>query len=243
MTEQTIKEKLLKLVADVHVEEQTLWASLSSEERNACGEIDCWGPKDYLAHSTFWTERLVTQLQAAAGGEPPKKIDDFQETNEEVYDAYKDRNWEDVLAWATEVNDQLQSMLDSLSEEKLQDSEGPEGAGGQPLWQNVAVTGIYHPLHHVADVYLQRGDFSSAQVFMERVAEDMAMLDGGDTWQGSMQYNLACFFALHDKPRQALDILEITFKRAPTLVEWSKQDTDLDSLRELPEFQAMLNED
>jgi len=29
-------------------------------------------------------------------------------------------------------------------------------------------------------------------------------------------------------------------KLSPNLLEWSKQDNDLDSLRELPEFQAMV---
>ena len=71
MTGSSYKTKLGKLLADVLTEEQTLWDALSDEERNAAGEIDRWGPKDHLAHATFWTERLVTQLQAATGGEPP----------------------------------------------------------------------------------------------------------------------------------------------------------------------------
>ena len=242
MTGSSYKNKLKKLVADVRAEEQALWDLLSDEERNAAGEIDCWAPKDHLAHATFWTARLVTQLQAATGGETPQKIEDFQKTNEEVYEANKDRSWKDVLVWATEVSRQLHTALDAVSEEMLEDTAGAESTGGPPLWRNVADTGVYHPMHHVADVYLERGDFEGAQSLQERVAEGLAALDENDAWQGRTQYNLACFYALHDKHQQALALLTTSLKRAPDLIEWSKQDGDLDSLHELPEFQALLSE-
>lgn len=242
MTGSSYKNKLKKLVAEVRAEEQVLLDSLSDDERNAAGEIDRWAPKDHLAHATFWTERLVTQLQATTGGEPSQKIDDFQKTNNEVYAANKDRSWDDVLAWATEVSRQFHTALDAVSEEMLENTPMSEGAGGRPLWQNVAFTGVYHPIHHVADVYLERGDFESAQSQCERVTEGMSALDENETWQGSQQYNLACFFALHDKPQKALAILKIALKNAPNLIEWSKQDEDLDSLRELPEFQTLIVE-
>lgn len=239
MTGSSNKAKLKELVADVRAEEQALWDLLSYEECNAAGEIDRWAPKDHLAHATFWTERLVTQLQAATGGKPPRKIEDFQKTNDEVYETNKDRSWDEVIAWATEVNRQFHAALDAVSEEMLEGTEVSEGAGGRPLWQNVAFTGVYHPSHHVADIYLERGDFEGAQSLQERVAEGLSALDESDAWQGTTQYNLACFYALHGKPQQALASLKIALKRAPNLIEWSKQDDDLNSLRELPEFQAL----
>ena len=240
MTGSSYKTKLGKLLADVRTEEQALWDSLNEEERNAAGEIDRWAPKDYLAHATFWTERLVIQLQAATGGEPPQKIDDYQKTNDEVYETNKDRSWEVVLTWAQEVSRQVHTAFDAVSEEMLADPERPEGTGSLPLWQSVAFTGVYHPMHHIADIYLERGDMQGAQAVQERVAEGLAALDDSDAWKGPRQYNLACFYALHDKPEQALALLKIAFKRTPNLIEWSKQDSDLDSLRELPEFQAMV---
>ena len=243
MTGSSYKDNLGKLLADVRAEEQMLWDSLSDEERNVAGEIDRWAPKDHLAHATFWTERLVKQLQAAAGGEPPGSIEDYQKTNDEVYETNKDRSWEDILAWAEEISRQFHTAFDAVSEEMLQNIPGSEGTGGRPLWRNVALTGAYHPMHHIADIYLERGDFQSAQAVQERVAEGLAALDESDAWKGPRQYNLACFYALHDKPQQALALLKIAFKRAPNLVEWSKQDSDLASLRELPEFQALVVDD
>ena len=242
MTGSSYKNKLKKLIEEVRAEEQVLWDSLSDDERNVAGEIDRWAPKDHLAHATFWTERLVTQLQAATGGEPPQKIDDFHKTNAEVYAANKDRSWEDVLPWATEVNRQFHTALDAVSEEMLEGTPQSEGAGGQPLWQNVAFTGVYHPIHHVADVYHARGEFEGAHALQERNAEGLASLDDSDAWQGRFQYNLACVYALQGKSQQALALLTTALKRTPNLIEWSKQDDDLDSLRELPEFQALLGD-
>ena len=242
MTDSTKKDKLAKLLANVRAEEQALWDSLRDEERNASGEINRWAPKDHLAHTTFWTERMVAQLQAATGGEPLGSIEDYQKTNDEVFEANKNRNWEDVLAWATEVSRQFHTALDAVSEEVLEDTTESAGTGGRPLWQNVALS-MYHPMHHIADIYLERGDFQSAQSVRERVAEGLAALDDSDAWQGRTLYNLACFYALHDKPKRALTLLETTMKLSPNLIEWSKQDSDLDSLRELPEFQALVVND
>ena len=239
MTGSSLKTKLKGLLTEIRAEVQALWDSLSDEERSATGEIDHWAPRDHLAHATFWTERLVTQLLTSAGGEPPNKIDDFQKTNDEVYIANKDRSWEDILTWSTEVNRQLHAALDAASEEMLGDVVGPEGTSGRPLWQTVAFTGIYHPMHHAADIYLERGDFESAQSLQELVAEGIASLDESDTWQGTNQYNLACFYALNGKTKRALDLLKTALERAPNLIEWSKQDEDLVSLRELPEFVEM----
>jgi len=242
MTDSTKKDKLGKLIADVRTEEQALWDSLRDEERNATGEINRWAPKDHLAHTTFWTERMVAQLQAATGGEPLGSIEDYQKTNDEVFEANKNRNWEDVLAWATDVNRQLHTAFDAVSEKILEDSAGTAGTGGRPLWQYVALS-VYHPMHHVTDMYLERGDFQSAQSVQERVAEGLAALDDSDAWQGRTLYNLACFYALHDKPQRALTLLETAIKLSPNLVEWSKQDNDLDSVRDLPEFQALVVDD
>jgi tetratricopeptide (TPR) repeat protein len=95
-------------------------------------------------------------------------------------------------------------------------------------------------MHHMADIYLERGDVQGAQAVQESVAEGLAGLDESAAWQGRTQYNLACFYALHNTHERALALLKTAMKYSPNLVEWSKQDNDLDTLRELPDFQAMV---
>jgi len=68
----------------------------------------------------------------------------------------------------------------------------------------------------------------------------MAALDPASSWQGTVEYNLACFYALHNLPQAALDCLASAFAQNPDLIDWSKQDPDLDSLRSHPTFQALI---
>jgi hypothetical protein len=59
-------------------------------------------------------------------------------------------------------------------------------------------------------------------------------------WQGTVQYNLACHYSLTGQKSKALETLSEALVLAPELVEWSKQDTDLDGLRGEAEYQELL---
>ena len=52
-------------------------------------------------------------------------------------------------------------------------------------------------------------------------------------------YNLGCFYARNGEADRAIAAVGEALPLIPSLVEWSKQDTDLDSLRDLPAFQAL----
>ena len=54
-------------------------------------------------------------------------------------------------------------------------------------------------------------------------------------------YNLACTFALLDERDRAIDLLErYALVMRPQFVAWIKNDTDLDSLRDEPRYQALV---
>ena len=53
-------------------------------------------------------------------------------------------------------------------------------------------------------------------------------------------YNVACAFALLGKPDEAIGCLETALKLGHWFREWAKNDSDLDSLRNDPRFQALL---
>ena len=57
--------------------------------------------------------------------------------------------------------------------------------------------------------------------------------------RGAALYNLACFYATTGQPDKALPLLPQALRLRPDLVEWSKQDSDLDVLRDLPAFKAL----
>ncbi len=71
MTDSSYKNKLMKLIADVHAEEQALWDLLSDEERNAAGKIDRWAPKDHLtplSGRSGWSNSYRLQPEANRPG-------------------------------------------------------------------------------------------------------------------------------------------------------------------------------
>ena len=54
-----------------------------------------------------------------------------------------------------------------------------------------------------------------------------------------MRYNLACVYALSGLKDQAIQAVKESFPLNPYLVEWSKKDSDLDSIRQEPAFLAL----
>ena len=64
-------------------------------------------------------------------------------------------------------------------------------------------------------------------------------LRGFPTWEANAIYNLACFFTLIGEKENAIINLETAFIARPDLIEWSKNDNDLDALREDTDFKAL----
>ena len=133
----------------------------------------------------------------------------------------------------------LVAAVQALSEEELDDPARFEWTDGRALWWRVGMTAYYHVLDHVSDLYLERGEADLAQAVQERMAEEMGTLDDSDRWRGTVTYNLACFYALNGQTGPALERLRRAFRLNPGLIDWSKEDSDLDSLRELPEFHIL----
>jgi hypothetical protein len=52
-------------------------------------------------------------------------------------------------------------------------------------------------------------------------------------------YNLACLYAVTGRPHRALKLLPEALRLDPWLVEFSKHDADLETLRNDPAFQAL----
>lgn len=58
-------------------------------------------------------------------------------------------------------------------------------------------------------------------------------------WPGANYYNQACIYALSGKSPAAIEALGEALRLEPQLIEWSKQDSDLASLRDEPGYMAL----
>jgi len=240
MDDTSRKSALIDLIERTRATEHAFWDELSQAKRSTQGTADHWSAKDVAAHIIVGNDQLAADLEAATRGDaPPERIADFNEANRRIFEANRERPWEDLLEYEEKVSARLVAAVSGLPDEMLNDPERFEWTNGRPLWWRVGFTVCFHALDHLSKLHLEWGESDRAQLLQERIVHDMRPLDDSDGWQGTITYNLACFYALSDQPGSALEELRRAFELNPWLIDWSKEDSDLDSLRELADFQAL----
>jgi tetratricopeptide (TPR) repeat protein len=191
-----------------------------------------------FAHVTVWKDRYAARLEAGVKGEATP-IQNFDHENRIIYDQYATIPWEALDRYERDASTRLRAAVQGLSLDELDDKESFSWTNGRPLWQSVSFNVYYHPLDHVSDYLCKRGQFDRARELQEKIARQTAALDDSEAWRSTASYNLACFYALQDQPGRALELLAEAFSMNPNLVEWSKQDHDLDGLRDLTGYRAL----
>jgi hypothetical protein len=64
-------------------------------------------------------------------------------------------------------------------------------------------------------------------------------LGDDSVWQGDVKYNLACHYPLLGAKAKAIRELQESLVLNPGLIDWSKEDPDLDAIWGEPEYQAI----
>jgi tetratricopeptide (TPR) repeat protein len=234
-----LKAKLVGLLQYVHAEEGAFVAGLTEVERSAHGRSDCWAAKDSIAHLAEWKARMVDRLTAAATGGTPPTYDNIDQTNAEIFEKYHELSWGEVIAASERAHASLLESMQALTEADLVDAQRSPWLGGQPLWRGIAGNGCSHPVGHLAQLYVERGDRDRGARLQETSAAMLTELDESPAWQGVISYNLACYHAIAGEKDKAIARLKQALGSNPDLLEWSKQDTDFASIRQDPEFRAV----
>lgn len=90
------------------------------------------------------------------------------------------------------------------------------------------------PLAYGAVVLVQMGELDRATAWARRAA----LINDGNVL---ISYNLGCFYSLMGKFDEAMDSLEQIASGTPLVMsQWMKHDIDLDPLRDLPRFKALV---
>jgi tetratricopeptide (TPR) repeat protein len=231
----TLRSKLVVLIERMSAEEQALFANLSEAERATRGEPDRWSPKDVIGHLAAWKERAVGNLEAAARGESPVRYDDYEAVNARDFEVYRDKSWAEILEKALTANRQLIEQIEGRSEAELEAVLHEE----RTVWQSIAGTGYAHPVTHLGQIYVDRGDSGYGTKLAEGAAEALLQLDRSPGWEGTVRYNLACHYALMGEAERAISGLREALELNPGLTDWSKEDPDFASIREEPGYLAL----
>ena len=230
------KTRLIALLDRAYVDLQAFDATLSDADRAATGTLEHWAIKDVISHNAMWQRRSIERLNAIVRGEEPPNADDYLGLNDAHFEAYRDRSWADTLAEAEETYRALVALTQSLSVEALTNPQHFALANGRALAQSIIGNGFTHPEAHLAQLYVERGQREHANQVQLEVT---ALLEAIPEERKAARYNLACYYALSGQKAQALAELAQALTTNPDLIEWSKQDSDLNSLRDDPAYQAL----
>ena len=229
------KEILLDLLAEAVKREKEFVDGLTDADREAVGASDNWSAKDLVAHCAFWKERRVAEIPEVLQGGTPTEFDDFDHENDRIFLEFRDKSWDEITAFSRNAAHQLFAQIQQMSEAELdlpwQDD--------RPIWRMAVGNGYSHPLVHMAGHYQQKGDIAHAAELTALLGQPLAELDDSPGWMGTVKYNVACSLSLLGEKEAAIVQLGEALALTPALIEWSKQDSDLDPLREEPAFLAL----
>ena len=216
--------------------------TLSEAERSASGTADHWSAKDYLVNIMLWKELQTQKLAMAIRGETPPEWRDEQlvnQINTRALEKYRDVPFQEVQQEAERIFEAFIAQIESLSEEELTDPARYDWSDGEALWHETLGNGLWHPFTQMAALSMQRGDRETAVQLQEALLAAVRQADLPPEALGVALYNQACFYAVNGWPEKALALLPEALRIRPTLVEWSRHDHDLDSLRADSRFQAL----
>jgi Protein of unknown function (DUF1706) len=170
---------------------------------------------------------------------PELSDDEVDGVNADVWGKNRGLSWDQVQADAERVFNQLLAMVSQYGDQELRDPAQVGWYRNRSLLASIVGNSFTHPQTHVSWFHLQRGEPARAREIQEAMANAQVDIDGSPGSRAVAFYNLACFYALTGEPSQAVGLLRQAFPLRPDLVEWSKHDPDLASLREREDYQAL----
>jgi len=233
------KMLLLDLLKQAHETEMSFVDALSGQEYARSGTLEDWSAKDVISHIAAWEACLADNLLAVSEGRAPTRSEDLDRENAILFEEYHDKTWDEVLRMAADAFQRVVAQVEALGEQELVSREEFPWQGERPLWRLIVGTGCIHPIAHVAEFHRNRGNREQAGRVIGEMARSMVGLDDGSVWQGEVKYNLACHYSLLGVPAEAIRELRESLVLNPGLIDWSKEDPDLDAIRGEPEYQAL----
>ena len=233
-----MKKELTELLQKGYQAEKEFIAALSDEERNADGNFEHWTAKDSVAHNSYWRKRHADDVLDVLAGKSPTQVDD-DEINEGVYSQYKDQSWDEIETLLETSLKRMGAALAAISEDGLQSDEFYPWDQGRPLWRELVVNIYTHPIIHLSEWHIKRGNTTHAAEMYRYMTGQLATLDDGPDWQGTIRYNNACSFSLLGDKETAINELREALKLNPGLTEWSQQDPDFEPIREESGYKAI----
>jgi tetratricopeptide (TPR) repeat protein len=237
-----MRDKLTSLLMLAYEEEKKFIGGLDEGEKTRRGNSNCWAAKDIIAHIVYWQERVVASIEAVLNNSSPQSCDDLDTVNEAAFQAARDKSWDEVTASLGKSVSASVEMVSKIPADDILKNVDMPWQKGVPLWRIIAGNGFIHPLSHIALCRFEKGDTEYAVGIFEKTERLSKELSKQPEWLGVATYNLACGYALSGRHDRAIDELKKAFEYNPKLKEWSKEDSDLVSIREQDSYKALVED-
>lgn len=228
MTTDTLTDALVLTIETARGAERDLFGGLDSAVLVRPIRDGDWSAKDFQAHLTAWKARQADRFAAMREGrQVPAPMEDPEEDalNAELRAARIDWDWAAIQEEADAVANRLILELRQSDADVLRASDR--------LLTGTFGNGVLHTLTHVrwlleAGVPLDRARVAALQDDALRVLSAPAIPDPA---RAVGIYDLACHHALSGSPDLARTLLQDAFRMDPELIEFSRTDDELISIR------------
>jgi hypothetical protein len=225
------------LVKSGQAHEEAFRALIPAEERERVGTAEQWAPKEVIAHLGFWKHSQMERLAAEARGETLQDSRDYQTINTESWPEHARLTWDESVARSDASTRALIATLEAIPPETLASDD--KDAANRLMSLTLGNT-TEHVAAHMSDFFLSLGDVEGAKRVNQTLLDEAISANLGPVVEGSARYNQGCFYALNGFVDEALGSLRQAFALRPDLIDWARQDTDLNNLRANPAFQALV---
>ena len=253
MTNQTsastdaFRARLAALLRQGHADERAIGDMLTPEERERTGTVDAWVPKEIIVHNAYWREREIERAEARLRGETQPSFAEYLRMNAESFADLATHSWDQAVTRSQRATEDLIAAIERLPDSALVATvgatDGSDGPEEVVLLASIISSGYQHPEEHLAEIAAARGDQEKAAAIQRRILDDVVALDAGAEVTATVRYNLACALAAHGPRAEVITLLRQSFADSPRLLALSRQDTDLDPIRDDPDFQALIAEE
>lgn len=238
------RSRLAALLRQAHTDERAVGDLLMPEERERTGTVDAWAPKEIIVHNAYWREREIERAETHLRGEAPPAFAEYLLMNTESFADLATHSWDQAIARSQRATEDLIAAIERLPDSALAPTAGTaDGPAAAVLLASIISSGYQHPEEHLAELAAARGDQEGAATIQRRILESVVALDAGAEVTATVRYNLACALADHGPRAEVITLLRQSFADSPRLIALSRHDSDLDPLRDDPDFQALIPEE
>lgn len=232
------KDQLIAIIESALAEFRNLHTLFSPEALESRGTLKTWAMRDDVIHCAYYIQQFADRL---AWPRDHAKVDgsDYLKVNDNVWQAHQNEDWRESLDMLERACQAVIQALQPFSEAELNDGKTFTWMDGQSVALYVPGLIYVHGMMHIQYAFMREGMTDVAIESADKAYQMVEKLDSSETGRGRNLYNKACSYALAGRSSQAIAMVKEAVKLAPNLLEWSKGDSDLDSLHEDPDFKAI----